>query len=88
MTKETLTTTQFLHAKVLDANLYVCFAIGGQEWDRLQPGQRLDIFPQFSPMKTALPQPLPADPPEEDEEEDDKKEEEGEEPEKEPEQEE
>ncbi len=62
---------------MLHANVYVCFAMGGQEWDRSWPGQRPDIFPQFSPMKTPLPQPLPADPPEEDEEEDDKKEEEG-----------
>ncbi len=58
---------------MLDANVYVCFAMGGQEWDSPWPGQRPDIFPQFSPMKTPLSQPLPADPPEEDEEKDDKK---------------
>ncbi|KAL8537600.1 hypothetical protein ACS0TY_012646 [Phlomoides rotata] len=46
------------------------------EWDRPKPGRRLDIFPQFSPMKTPLPPPMPADPPEEDEEEDEEKKEE------------
>ncbi|GAA0161556.1 hypothetical protein LIER_17840 [Lithospermum erythrorhizon] len=53
------------------------------EWERLKPGRRPDIFPQFSPMKTPLPPPFPADPPEEDEEEEEKKEEEEEDPDKE-----
>ncbi|MCD9558770.1 hypothetical protein HAX54_016357 [Datura stramonium] len=35
------------------------------KWKRPKPGRRLDIFPQFSPMKTPLAPPLPGDPPEE-----------------------
>jgi hypothetical protein len=58
---------------MLDANVYECFAMGGHEWDWPRPGQRPDIFPQFSLMKTPLPHPFLANIPEEDEEEDDKK---------------
>jgi len=42
-----------------------------QEWMKPGPSRRPDIFPDFQPMKPALPQPMPGDPeePEEMEEE-------------------
>ena len=44
-----------------------------QEWVKANPSRRPDIFPEFKPMKPALPQPMPGDPEVPDDEEEDEK---------------
>ena len=44
-----------------------------QEWVKANPSRRPDIFPEFKPMKPALPQPMPGDPEVPDEFEEDEK---------------
>ena len=46
---------------------------GSQEWVKANPSRRPDIFPEFKPMKPALPQPMPGDPEVPDDEEEDEK---------------